>query len=111
LTGQQFETSNIASQNAKYSHLVQYLTAETANEVSDILMAPPSEHRYDDLKRAIIKRTQPSMVERISNLLSQEPSGDQKPSQLLRRMQQLPIHHNDIPKTAVITPFGLFEFL
>ena len=25
--------------------------------------------------------------------------------------QQVPVHHNDIPKTAAITPFGLYEFL
>ncbi len=44
---------------------------DIAQEVSEILLAP-----YDDLKKAILDRTQSATAEWISQLLAQQPVGD-----------------------------------
>ncbi len=72
----QFKLSKISSQNAKFSHLTQALTADIAQEVSAILLAPMSETPYDDLKKVILDRTQPTTAERMNQLLAQQPVGD-----------------------------------
>ncbi len=66
------------------------LTAGIAHEVSDILLAPMSETLYDNLKKAILDRTQPTTAERMSQLLAQQPVVDGRPTQPVRLMQQAP---------------------
>ncbi len=50
----QFKLNKISSQTAKFLHLTQALTADIAQEVSNILLAPMSENPYDDLKKVIL---------------------------------------------------------
>ncbi len=68
--------------------MTQALTAGIAQEVSDIPLS--SETLYDDLKKAILHRTQPTTAERMSQLLAQQPVGDERPSQPVRLMRQPP---------------------
>ncbi len=68
----QFILNKTYSQTAKFSHLTkQALTADIAQKVSDILLAP-----LDDLKKAILDRTQSTTAERISQLLAQQSVGN-----------------------------------
>ena len=60
-----------------------------ATEVRDLLLEPPEEEPYTKLKDALIARTQKSEQMGLRELLSNEELGDQEPSKLLRRMQQL----------------------
>ncbi|XP_064463463.1 uncharacterized protein LOC135374431 [Ornithodoros turicata] len=60
-----------------------------AAEVRDIVTVPPTERPYDALKTALTRRTTASEQERLRQLLTAEVLGDRRPSQLLRRMQQL----------------------
>ena len=54
-----------------------------------MLLSPPQERPYTALKAALIKRTSDSEQLRLQKLLITEELGYRKPSQLLRRMQQL----------------------
>ncbi|KAG0426739.1 hypothetical protein HPB47_026165, partial [Ixodes persulcatus] len=85
----QFQLHHITSQTTKYLHVVSSLTAELADELEDILAAPAASNQYDLLKAAILARKTPSERRRLQHLLNMEELGDQRPSQLLRRMRQL----------------------
>eukprot|EP00794_Sanderia_malayensis_P010299 gene10299-biopygen8463 len=85
----QFEARSINVQNTKFNYVVAILQPEIAQEVRDLLVHRPAQNPYDRLKEALIKRTSTSEQKRLHQLLIAEELGDSKPSQLLRRMQQL----------------------
>ena len=85
----QFAIRNIVSQQTKFYHIVGSLSPEVATEVRDIILRPDAEAPYDKLKEALLKRTAVSEQKRLQELLNQEEIGERKPSQVLRRMQQL----------------------
>ncbi|XP_076069190.1 chromosome alignment defect 1 [Oratosquilla oratoria] len=58
--------------------------------VSDtISKAPTSGTLYEDLKKAVLDRLESSEATRLQELLSKEELGNEKPSDLLRRMKRL----------------------
>ena len=85
----QFTTRGITSETTKYAHVVGSLQPEVAQEVRDLLINPPAENPYTRLKSELVKRTSASEQQRLHQLLNAEQLGDRKPTQLLRRMQQL----------------------
>lgn len=56
---------------------------------SDILLRPPTDKSYDVLKYAILSRTGCSEEKKLKELLTDVTLGNNKPSQVLRRMQTL----------------------
>ena len=81
---------NITSQSTQFAYVISSLPPEIAQEIRDLLLSPPSDHPYDTLKSELIRRTSASEQKRLHQLLISEELGDRKPSQLLRKMRQLP---------------------
>ena len=85
----QFEAAAITTEQTKFIYMQSSLDQEDAREVRDIILSPPNFNPYTHLKTELIARLGASSQQRIRRLLTDEQLGDQAPSQLFRKMQQL----------------------
>lgn len=88
----QFE-SIIAGQKvgdeAKYHIAVAQLEQADIEQVSDIVLKPPTTNKYEALKERLLAVYEESEARQLQKLMSETELGNQKPSQLLRRMRDL----------------------
>ena len=85
----QFTTRGITASRTKFDYVVSSLSPEFTTEVRDLLLSPPGDQPYETLKRELTNRTSLSEQRRLQQLLTAEELGDRKPTQVLRRIQQL----------------------
>ena len=85
----QFVLSGITQENTKYYAVISALDSDSMSHVSDLLRNPPASNPYQTLKQRLIDEFSESEQQRVKALLSHAILGDDKPSYLLRKMQQL----------------------
>ncbi|BHF74404.1 hypothetical protein SprV_0501749000 [Sparganum proliferum] len=84
-----FALRQITREDTKFHYVVAALPMDIANDLRDIIDCPPTEAPYAALKEALISRISLSKQKRLQRLISEEDLGDRKPTQLLRRLEQL----------------------
>ncbi|XP_049886850.1 uncharacterized protein LOC126381422 [Pectinophora gossypiella] len=75
------------SDAAKFQLVIAKLGKQVITQVTDILLNPPESNEYEALKARLLNIYEESKSRQI--LIGEIDLGDQKPSQLLRRMQDL----------------------
>ncbi|KAL0831042.1 hypothetical protein ABMA28_001925 [Loxostege sticticalis] len=87
--------------DVKYSMVVSKLGKDAIRQISDILIAPPSTDKYSTLKSRLLSVYEESEERQFQKLIGEMELGDQKPSQLLRRMRELAKNTNVPDKTLL----------
>lgn len=83
-----FEVANIQGEREKFAHIVDALPYESLRLVNDLLMAPPAERPYTELKGRLLLATQLTPVQMADRLMKMPELGDRRPSQLLAQMME-----------------------
>lgn len=85
----QFISNNVKGDLSRYYAVISSSDCSTLQQVCDLLEKPPASGKYEALKTALINTYADSNERQLRKLLKEIELGDQKPSQLLRRMRSL----------------------
>ena len=80
---------NITNDDTKYAMIIDSLTEDEGEKIQSLLRQPPTQNKYETLKRKLLSTFQINTHTRIRELLNLSPLGDQLPSQLLQKMRRL----------------------
>ncbi|XP_061706836.1 uncharacterized protein LOC133517524 [Cydia pomonella] len=78
-----------AGDQSNYNMVIAKLGKQAIQQVADILEKPPSENKFDTLKARLLSVYEETEAKRLQQLMSDMELGEQRPSQLLRRMRDL----------------------
>lgn len=84
-----FDVKNIKSDKMKWGQVIASLPAPVMAEISDVLARPPTDNKYEFIKKVLLERLQPSEERRMETLLAGQDLGDRKPSEALRHIRGL----------------------
>ncbi|XP_036334995.1 uncharacterized protein LOC118745593 [Rhagoletis pomonella] len=84
-----FEARKITLNKTKYLHTVANLSSKVALQVRELLLQPFSDKKCDNLKQQLISIYSESATIKFEKLISNEPPGDMKPSQVLHKIKSL----------------------
>lgn len=87
------------SEAQKAQMVIAQLQKEDIEQICDLLYDPPADHQYTAIKDRLISVYEESDSKQLQKLLSDMELGDQKPSQLLRRMRNLA--HKKVPDNTL----------
>ncbi|CAK1588179.1 unnamed protein product [Parnassius mnemosyne] len=83
-------TNDLKKSQAQLAQMViAQLEKQDIEQISDLLYNPPASDQYNSLKDRLIFAYEESNSRQLQKLLSEIELGDQKPTQLLRRMRTL----------------------
>lgn len=77
------------SDENKYQFVIGKLDKHAIQQVTDILENPPATGKYEAVKKRLLEVYEESETKKVQKLINGLELGDQKPSQLLRRMKEL----------------------
>lgn len=84
-----FTSLGVISDDDKFQAVIDVLEADVRKEIRDLLENPPLIDKYGAVRTRLEKVFAESEKSRVSRLLSSVPSGDKRPSQILREMQSI----------------------
>ncbi|XP_043506110.1 uncharacterized protein LOC122526658 [Polistes fuscatus] len=84
-----FHITRVTSDTTKFRHLVVHLDQDILPFISDILVEPPEEGKFDALKARIISDFDESSETKLRKLLRSSQPTDAKPSNILQRLRNI----------------------
>lgn len=85
----QFRNNGITVDQTKYDHAISQFDPKYLQMVTDLLRNPPEAGKYESFKTRILKEFSDSQQSKLNRLIQEIKLGDDKPSQLLKRMKDL----------------------